>query len=168
MEVPYVYYALAAREPGTVLELPFGYRDGFGVRGAFDDARMLYQTVHRHPMAGGFVARLSPRIDAFYQETPVFAALLRLSAADARAESLDCETALRDLRAAGVRYVVTDDTMQPSLREVLHGWPLSQIAEGQHRTLYELGNRCVSQAQLTASHATPRRTSRSWFCRRSA
>jgi len=65
MEVPHVYHALATREPGTVLELPFGYRDGFGVHGAFDDARMLYQTVHRHPMAGGFVARLSPRIDAF-------------------------------------------------------------------------------------------------------
>jgi len=81
----------------------------------------------------------------------VFAALLRLSAADARAESLDCETALRDLRAAGVRYVVTDDTMQPSLREVLHGWPLSQIAEGQRRTLYELGNRCGS---LTEVHET--------------
>jgi hypothetical protein len=142
MEVPHVYYVLATRDPGTVLELPFGYRDGFGLRGAFDDARMLYQTVHRHPMAGGFVARLSPRIEAYYQQRPVLAGLLRLSAGEAPAESLDCETALRDLRVAGIRYVVMQDAMPPPLRDVVHGWPLSRIAGDDRRTLYELGDRC--------------------------
>ena len=77
--------------------------------------------------------------------------LLRVSGGGAVAEPIDCEAALRDLRAAGIRYVVTNDTMQPSLREVVHGWPLSQIAEGQRRTLYELGNRCGS---LTEVHET--------------
>jgi hypothetical protein len=142
MEVPSVYHVLATRDPGIVLELPFGYRDGFSARGSFDEARLLYQTVHRHPMAGGFVARVSPSIEAFYQETPVFAALLRLSTAAARPEPVDCEDALPGLRAAGIRYVVTDDTMQPPLRDVVQKWPLSRIAGDERRTLYELGDRC--------------------------
>jgi hypothetical protein len=142
-DVPPVYRVLAAREAGNVLDLPFGYRDGFGVRGAFDDARMLYQTVHRHPMAGGFVARLPPRIDAFYRETPVFALLLRLSAGQPLERSLGCEAALHDLRRANVRYVVVNGVLPPSLRDVVEQWPLSPIANDGHRTMSELGSRCA-------------------------
>jgi len=71
---------VATREPGTCWSCRLVIETLRRSR-RFDDARMLYQTVHRHPMPG-FVARLSPRIDAFYKETPVFAALL-MSAPDA-------------------------------------------------------------------------------------
>jgi hypothetical protein len=152
-DVPAVYSVLATRPAGNVLELPFGFHDGFGMRGVFDEARLLYQTVHRHPMTGGSVSRLSPRIEAFYRDTPLFAALLRASAGEAAAEPLGCEAALRDLRAAGVRYVVTDDTMPAALRDAVQRWPLLRVAGDERRTLSEVGDRCGSPTDLDEAGA---------------
>ena len=68
--------------------------------------------------------------------------LLRLSAGEARGESLDCEAALRELRAAGVRYVITDAAMPQPLSGAVQHWPLSRLAGDERRTLYELGTQC--------------------------
>ena len=53
---------------GTVLEVPLGIRDGSGERGKLDPWLSYYQTVHGQPEMGGFVARLSNRIRASYED----------------------------------------------------------------------------------------------------
>lgn len=67
---------LAGSSTGAVLELPTGLRDGFGERGAFDHRALVHQIAHGRPLAGGFVARLSPRTLGLYEDDPVLSRLL--------------------------------------------------------------------------------------------
>lgn len=74
--------AIADGPAGAVLELPVGLRDGFGERGAFDHRALVHQFAHGRPLAGGFVARLSPGILASYEQDPALARLLAFSQDD--------------------------------------------------------------------------------------
>ena len=91
---------------------------------------------HRHPLVGGFVARLSPSIGSHYQQDPVLRQFVLLSrpdgttgvlpaglAADAAARGLLFVIVNRDrlseehlsrsgLEAAGFRFVLADGTRQ--------------------------------------------------------
>src|SRR5262245_783281 len=87
------YNAIEAdSEPGAVLELPLGIRDGFGETGSFDSRSLLAQTFHERPLLGGFVARLPPSIREGYKSMPILAPLLRLSGGGTlRAENVDAD-----------------------------------------------------------------------------
>ncbi len=90
---------------GAVLELPLGIRDGFGERGRLAHASLYHQTVHEHPLVGGFVARLSDRVRRQHENDAVLAPLMALSAG----EPPPAPDALRspdDSLACAVRYVV--------------------------------------------------------------
>jgi succinate dehydrogenase hydrophobic anchor subunit len=76
LDRPAIYDTLRAQPPGAVLELPLGIRDGFGEQGHLDHRVLFYQTLHEHPLAGGFVARLSPRLWQAYDADPLFGPLL--------------------------------------------------------------------------------------------
>jgi hypothetical protein len=76
---PAIYQRLASQPPGIVLEIPLGVGDGFGVRGDLDHRTLFYQTMHRHPQMGGFVARLSSRIKTAYDNDPIIGPVLKLS-----------------------------------------------------------------------------------------
>jgi hypothetical protein len=76
LDRPALYTALRSLPPGPVLDLPLGMRDGFGERGHLDHRALFYQTLHEHPIAGGFVARLSPRVRRAYEDDPIFGPLL--------------------------------------------------------------------------------------------
>lgn len=84
----------------AVLSVPFGLRDGFGERGTLVHEALLAQTVHRHRLAGGFVARLSPAITQWYDTYEPFSSLLRAT------PLLPCREASSGLRSANVGYVV--------------------------------------------------------------
>jgi hypothetical protein len=143
MDRPGVYDALAAQAAdGIVCELPIGLRDGFGEIGHLDTRVLAYQTRHAHPLTGGFVARLSPRLVAAHQADPVLGPLLRLSAGapmDAEPPQ-DRETARTRLLGHGIRYlIVNEQTAPPDLiRWVRANLPLRTIAEDGGRTLYAL------------------------------
>ena len=85
---PALYAVLREQPPGTVLEVPLGWRDGFGHRGDLDHRVLLYQTLHEHPLMGGFVARLSGRIKRAYDADPVLGPILDLSEGRSPAPSL--------------------------------------------------------------------------------
>ena len=74
--------ALRGMPRGVVLELPFGIRDGFGEVGRPNHRALYFQTLHGHPMAGGFVARLAPQTRDAYRSDPIFGPLLTLSAGE--------------------------------------------------------------------------------------
>ena len=108
VEVPSVYRVLAARaDRDALLELPMGFRDGFGGRGDMDPGSPLFQTVHEHPVVGGFVARIPSFVTTQYLDDAVFGPLLRASEPSSEAIGLPAAGTLRDgLLARGVRYVM--------------------------------------------------------------
>jgi hypothetical protein len=99
LHVPDIYSTLSELEPGVLLELPLGIRDGFGAEGRLDHEALFHQTDHQRPIAGGFVARLSPRLLSRYTTEPVLSSLLTLS--DGR--SLSPQNVARDRAAAAAR-----------------------------------------------------------------
>jgi hypothetical protein len=124
-----------------VCELPLGLRDGFGERGSFDDRVLFYQTIHQRPLVGGFVARLPPSVLAAYENDPLLAGLLRLSAGDELEHTPplpDRELALDKLRENGIRFIVLDrGRASPKLIEYVERvLPVSLIAEEHERSLY--------------------------------
>jgi hypothetical protein len=140
---PAVYDALAAQAvDGILCELPIGLRDGFGEIGSLDTRVLAYQTRHAHPLTGGFVARLSPRLLTAHQADPVLGPLLRLSAgAPMTAEPpQDRQTAGSRLFGHGIRYVIVNEQTAPPdlIRWVRANLPLRVIAADGERTLYAL------------------------------
>jgi hypothetical protein len=143
LDRPGIYETLRDRpERGAVCELPLGIRDGFGEHGSFDDRVLFYQTIHRRPLVGGFVARLPRAVTAAYEDDPLLAGLLRLSererAVDAARPLPDRQLAGDRLRETGIAFVVLNrSTASPSLAAYVERvLPLVRIAEEGERSLY--------------------------------
>lgn len=141
--VPTLYTVLRDLPPGAVFELPGGVRDGFGTRGRPDERAMLYQTVHGHPIVGGFAARVPASIIDGYAAFPVLRSLIALSgggAADPRDEALSAAAAGAAIEQASVRYLVLDRaTAGPALVNYLERHlPLTRLAADGGRELYAL------------------------------
>ena len=96
--------ALRGSPTPRALELPTGLRDGFGDRGHLDHRLLAHQLVHERPVAGGFVARLSPAVRQRYSQSSVLTMALAISAGDV-IETGDLFTA-GELSAEGLSYLV--------------------------------------------------------------
>jgi hypothetical protein len=143
LDQPEPYLELGRRaDGGTLCELPMGLRDGFGETGRFDSRTLTYQMIHQHPITGGFVARLSPKLLDAYERSPLLGPLLRLSAGQplAREQLLSGDQAGAALAAAGIRYVMLNKRTAPAdlAGYVRSGLPLRVISEDEERTLYEV------------------------------
>jgi hypothetical protein len=143
LDRPEPYRELARRaDGGTLCELPMGLRDGFGETGQFDSRTLIYQMIHQHPITGGFVARLSPKLLDAYERSPLLGPLLRLSAGKplVHEQVLSGEEAGAALAAAGIRYVMLNKRTAPmDLADyVRRALPLRVISEDAERTLYEV------------------------------
>jgi hypothetical protein len=143
LERPAVYGTLRDRtEPGVVCELPLGLRDGFGVRGTFDERVLFYQTIHGRPLVGGFVARLPTNVAAAYEADPLIGDLLRLSSAgapvDSEREPPPADVVAASLRANGIRWIVVDrERASPRLVKYVElVLPLTSVAQDGERRLY--------------------------------
>jgi hypothetical protein len=141
LRVPGIYSSLSSLEPGALLEVPLGVRDGFGELGRLDHEALFHQTAHQRPMFGGFVARLSPRLRARYATEPILSSLLKLSSG----ESISPAAIDRDKAVSAARLrewevsviVVRKEGASPELiryvRDVLGARP---IAQDETRELY--------------------------------
>jgi hypothetical protein len=137
---PGIHAEIAARpEVGTVLTVPFGVRDGFGEMGLLEHDALYGQTIHRRPIAGGFIARLPPRVWSWYQEHEPYRTLLALSKPGTAAAPLpSCEATMAGLRAATVRFVVLyRRDASPALMELVESrLPLVRVADDGWRVLF--------------------------------
>jgi hypothetical protein len=134
--------ALARGTPNdAIVELPMGLRDGLGEVGHMDHRALVFQMDHQRPMAGGFVARLSPHIRRAVEETPELLALLKLSSAgaDERAEDLPQDLVSGLLAARITHVVVNTDSMPMSVREAFESRGLRLTAVSGSRELYLVG-----------------------------
>lgn len=142
-----VYSIVAAdTTTGAVLPVPFGLRDGFGERGRLEPDVLYQQTIHRHPVAGGFLARLPASIPAWYDTHEPFASLLRLSAGES-AVHLPCAEAADGLRRAGIRFLVLyPEDGSPGLRAfVEQGLPLRRLGADDRRILFGVADSCPGE-----------------------
>jgi hypothetical protein len=111
--VPDVYRAIAtgSEEAGTLLELPTGIRDGTSSVGDFRATSLYYQTVHRRPLVGGYLSRVSQWRRQENERSPMMRTLLALSEGQEVAPAWMIEARhSREafLRRACVKFVTVD------------------------------------------------------------
>ena len=137
---PAIYETLRDRpEQGALLELPVGIRDSFTSRGFLDHRALAYQIIHRRPIVGGVVSRMSPSIVADYEADPLIDGLLALSGRQDPSKPLPVGPAAASLLATnGIAFVMVNrELASPELLEYVQlQLPLTLIATEGERTLY--------------------------------
>lgn len=154
MRVPPAYQVLAADpEPGAMLDIPFAWRNGFRITGAYTTGFMrgqFYQTVHQRPMVQGNTSRNPSFKFQYFTQAPVLDSLRILSTG----YDLPPELAARDaviapavLRFLNLRYIVVRPeppgylndpaATLPYIQTVLPVTPLQQ-SDGLHLYRVEL------------------------------
>ena len=142
LDQPRIYRRLAElADTGAVLEVPFGFRDGFGESGHFDTRTLYYQTLHRKPLLGGFIARVPESTKDNYRQTPVLASLLQLSEGGRLSEvemQRDRREAPAVMERLGIGYLVLNRATASELliKYVETVLPVRVITEEAVRTLY--------------------------------
>jgi hypothetical protein len=137
-------YSIIANDPRTdasVLELPFGVRDGTMSVGNFTSRTQFYQTAHARPIIGGYLSRVSRRRVRDNETDPVLGALIRLS--EGQTFTPDEMERLRMawpefVERVSIGYVVLDRDRAPdSLRfAVVHALQLEEVADEPPLMLY--------------------------------
>ncbi len=141
----------ASQTPGAVISLPLGLADGFGERGRFDRINLYLQMRHQRPLAGGFIARLSPRVLDAYARLPVVGAWWQMSEGKPLPDP-DVprgQAAAAALRREGFAFVVLDTSAaSPALIESVRSLGLPRVMADGRRELYE-----VSPSARARAHA---------------
>ena len=140
--VPAIYRQVAAAPAGTtILEIPFGIRDGSASVGNFTARTLFFQTAHGKTVMGGYLSRIAHRRISELRADPVLNALAMLS--ENKALSPAEERALIDLgprllAAKNVRFVVIDRTRaSPALRDAaIRAFRLNLLEAGEALELY--------------------------------
>jgi hypothetical protein len=77
--VPAVYAQIAADpQPSSILQVPLGWRNSFGVFGPEQTLLQYYQTAHGKPMLGGNISRAPEFKMEYFKRIPYFAALTEI------------------------------------------------------------------------------------------
>ena len=152
VHVPEVYSRIAA-DPAdvSVLEIPFGVRDGTRSIGRFNTAVLLYQTEHQKALVNGYLSRLPRRVYERIRDDPFLGPLAVLSEGgvlddDALAVAAAAWPAFA--RSANVKYVVLDtSTASQTLRRFVLTLALDRVDSDGAFELY----RTVGDASSLAS-----------------
>jgi hypothetical protein len=121
----------------AVVEIPVGIRDGFGETGRFDHRALVFQMAHGQPIAGGFVARLSPRTRGAYESSAALRSLLLISSSQEPALPPDMGT---QLLALGITHlIVNTDLMPAATRAALEASGFKLVMVEGPRELYLVG-----------------------------
>lgn len=142
VRIPEVYSRIAA-DPAdvSVLEVPFGVRDGTRSIGRFNTAVLLYQTQHQKPLVNGYLSRLPRRVYDRVGDDPFLGPLSVLSDGgmlddDALAAAADAWPAFA--RRTSVGYVVVDTSLAPSLvQRFIASLPLRRVDSDGSVVLYD-------------------------------
>ena len=113
MRVPEAYRTIAA-DPGdfTVLDIPFAWRNGFRITGAYTTGFMFgqfYQTVHQKPMVQGNTSRNPELKFQYFTDAPILNSLRVLETGhDLPPEQWNIDRSIAGgvLRFFGIKYIV--------------------------------------------------------------
>jgi hypothetical protein len=139
-------YEIIRRDPRpvSVLELPFGIKDGLIDNGSFGPGAQFRQIAHGKRLIGGYLSRVSDRTRERYQTQPVTAALIALSEGRtlSPAERADAIAAVPDFeQAVELGYVVINEKrISPALRAfALEAFALRERGRGDRFAVFEPG-----------------------------
>ncbi len=105
--VPAVYSQIAADpEPVSVMQIPLGWRNSFGVFGAERTQLQYYQTAHGKPMLGGNISRAPEFKMAYFARIPFFQAIRAVEFGDELSPEL---VAAAQAEAADLLYLYNTD-----------------------------------------------------------
>ncbi len=115
-KVPDVYAKIGAEDGDfSLLQLPLGWRNSFGVYGAERTQIQYYQTVHGKPMIGGNISRAPDFKFDYYRNTPLFQAFTQTELPQSD-PAVDADTLAKAQQQAGelmtlynVRYLLIHD-----------------------------------------------------------
>ena len=141
LDHPPLYDRLAALPPGAVLDVPTGIRDGFGPEGVFDASVLYFQTIHEHPIATGYIARLPPAVRQRYDSSRTMLTLFRLSSGnEPAAASVDPAAARQELSEDWhIRYVIVHErAASVAVRRFIEGMGLRVLDRDASRTVYAI------------------------------
>lgn len=130
-------YRIIAAEPGdfAVLQIPLGWRDGFGTVGRERTMLQAYQSVHGKRIIGGNTSRSPDYMLSYFAGMPVLRSIVALEegqALDAAALDADRSVAAVVLGFLDVRYVVVhgDYVGGPVEQYVRSALPVTLVAGG--------------------------------------
>jgi ABC-type transport system involved in cytochrome c biogenesis permease component len=108
--IPPVYEQVAA-EPGdfTILQLPLGWRNSFGMQGAEDTQTQYYQAYHHKRLLSGNISRNPPFKFDYFRRVPILDSLIALETygqVGPERRTADRATAAEFVRFYDIRYVV--------------------------------------------------------------
>lgn len=113
--IPQVFHVIAADPRSvSVLELPFGLKDGLNTIGTINPASQYWQTFHGKPILGGYLSRISDATRERYAALPIRGALLTLSEGRPLSQperERARASAAAFLEASHVGYVVVEDRL---------------------------------------------------------
>ena len=117
--IPDVYRLIVSNgdESGRLLELPTGIRDGTSSVGNFSASSEYFQTMHRRPLVGGYLSRVSPWRKRQNDHAPMLRALFALSEGrQLSPEWIDAARRSREvfLRRSCVRFVIANKSRATS------------------------------------------------------
>jgi hypothetical protein len=143
--IPEVYDVIRRDpRPVSVIELPFGIKDGLVDSGNFGPGAQYRQIAHGKRLIGGYLSRVSDRTRERYQTQPVTAALMTLSegralSAAERADAIAAVPAFE--QAVELGYVVFNETrVSPELRAfALEAFALRERGRGDRFVVFEPG-----------------------------
>ncbi len=115
-KVPGVYAQIGAENGDfSLMQLPLGWRNSFGVFGAERTQIQYYQTVHQKPMLGGNISRAPAFKFDYYRNIPLFRAIAQTELPQSN-PAVDPDTLAKAAQQAGelmtlynVRYLVVHD-----------------------------------------------------------
>ncbi len=160
--IPPVYEQVAADpDDFSILQLPMGWRNSFGVQGAESTQTQYYQTYHHKRLLSGNISRNPPFKFDYFRQVPILDSLMTIQTygeVDAERRAADQATAAEFTSFYDIRYVVvapgvpgrppyvdTRDEAVAYIKEVL---PLEKVYDREGWLLYR-----VDQPSIPATFA---------------
>ncbi len=152
MRVPEEYQIIAADpDDFTVLDIPFAWRNGFRITGAYTTGFMFgqfYQTVHQKPMVQGNTSRNPELKFRYFTTAPILSSLRALETGhDLPPEQWDADRAIAGdvLRFFGIKYIVVRpetpgylNNPQATIPYIESVLPVEKISESPDLILYRV------------------------------
>jgi hypothetical protein len=152
MTIPQPYQTIAAdAEEFTVLDIPFGWRNGFRVTGAHTVGIMFgqfYQTLHQKPLLGGNTSRNPELKFQYFTEAPVISSLKLLETGyrlPPETWEADRPLAAEALRFFNIRYIVVRPEApgdlnhpQATIPYIEQLFPVEEIYQDESLSLYRV------------------------------
>jgi hypothetical protein len=108
--VPLIYQTiLQDKEPGSVLDMPFGINDSFTNLGGWNPQAMYYQTITAKPIIGAHISRVPSAVIEAYAQMPIIGRLAKIEeGADYNIAEVHADQLYRDdvIKLIDLRYIV--------------------------------------------------------------